>query len=136
MSKYLITAAETEARCIHEPWGDLRWMTSESIAGTEITVGRVRIKPGRSNPRHSHPNSEEVLYLLAGRLEHWVADEQMTLNAGDTLVVPAGVAHYARNLCAEDADMIVAYPTGTRQFRPEGETATGKRRDAGGISCG
>jgi len=119
MSKYLITAEETESRRIHESWGDLRWLASQSIAGTGITVGRVQIKPGRSNPRHSHPNCEEVLYLLSGRLEHWVANEQMTLEPGDTLVVPAGVAHYARNVSAEDADMIVAYPSGTRQFRAE-----------------
>ncbi|UCH36688.1 MAG: cupin domain-containing protein [Armatimonadota bacterium] len=72
-----------------------------------------------SNPRHSHPNCDEALHLLRGTLEHSVGDEMVMMNAGDTLVVPAGVAHQAVNVGSEDADMIVAYNTGERQFQRE-----------------
>ena len=47
-------------------------------------------KPIRATP---HPNCEEVLYLLAGRVEHTLGDQSFTLETGDTLAIPAGVFH-------------------------------------------
>jgi oxalate decarboxylase/phosphoglucose isomerase-like protein (cupin superfamily) len=41
------------------------------------------------------------------------------MNAGDTLVVPPGIMHNAVNIGEGDADMIVAYSSGTRDFHPE-----------------
>jgi mannose-6-phosphate isomerase-like protein (cupin superfamily) len=55
-----------------------------------------------------------VLYLLKGRLEHVIGDETFLMSAGDTTVVPAGVSHVAYSTGEEDAEMIVAYPTGSR----------------------
>ncbi len=64
-------------------------------------------------------NCEEALYLLTGRLEHFVGAESVLLEAGDTLVVPAGRPHHARCIGDEAADMIVAYSSGSRDFRKE-----------------
>jgi quercetin dioxygenase-like cupin family protein len=114
------TASEANQKRIDEEWGSLNWLASLPIGNAEgVTVGRVIIKPGQSNPRHSHTTCEEVLYLLAGRLEHFIGDESVILEAGDTLVVAPYVAHYAINVGDEDADMIVAYSSGERDFRPE-----------------
>lgn len=109
-----------DATRIDEDWGSLTWMAGNMVGNTRgITLGRVVIRKGRSNPRHSHPNCEEVLHLLRGRLEHTVGDEKLLLEAGDTLVVAEGLAHNARNIGDEDADMIVAYSSADRQFKPE-----------------
>ena len=118
---YTIRAAnEAGANRIDEPWGSLSWLASKAIGNAAgVTVGRVIIEPGQSNPRHSHSTCEEVLYLLAGKLEHWIGDESVILEAGDTLSVPANVAHYAVNLGDENADMIVAYSSGERDFMPQ-----------------
>jgi len=114
------TASEAEARRITEDWGSLNWLASKQIGNAEgVTVGRAIIKAGQSNPRHSHSTCEEVLYLLRGRLEHFIGDESVILEAGDTLVMAPYVAHYAINIGQEDADMIVAYSSGERDFRPE-----------------
>jgi quercetin dioxygenase-like cupin family protein len=78
----------------------------------------VTIRIGCANPPHVHHNSEEILYLLAGRLEHWIGDASVVLEAGDTLSIPADVPHFARNIGEVEADMIVAYPTGNRDFHP------------------
>ena len=103
-----------------EPWGSLTWLSNRRLTGAVgTTVGRVVIKRGQQNPRHSHPNTEEVLYLLAGQLEHSLGDDKVILNAGDTLLVPAGVVHNARSIGEVDADMIVAYNTAERSFVPE-----------------
>ena len=116
------TAGATEASRTDTAWGSLRWLASGEIGNVEgLTLGRVVIRRGASNPRHSHPGCEEVLYLLAGRLEHTLGDRTVTLAPGDTLAIPAGVFHNARSVGDEDADMIVAYSTGVRDFVLESE---------------
>lgn len=120
MRVQLRPASESEARKIEESWGSLCWLASREVGNAKrITIGRVVIKKGGSNPRHSHSSSEEVLYLLRGKLRHTVGDEEVIMEAGDTLVLAPEVFHNATNIGDEDADMIVAYPTGARDFKPE-----------------
>jgi quercetin dioxygenase-like cupin family protein len=104
---------------ISEDWGTLTWLANHGLTGSLVTVGRVLIGKGRSNPRHCHDNCEEVLHLLRGRLNHSVGDEWIALEAGDTLVVPPGVMHSAESVGDTDADMVVAYSSGERGFRLE-----------------
>lgn len=106
-----------EANLIEKDWGYLNWLASKELTGTEdITVGRVMIKKGMSNPRHCHPNCLEVLYLLEGSLEHTIGDEKVALEAGDTIIIPDGIMHNALNVGNRDAEMIVTYSSGERQF--------------------
>ena len=113
-------ASEAAAHRIVEDWGSLVWLASQKIGNAKgLTLGRVVIKAGTSNPKHSHPNCEEALYLLQGRLEHTIGDESVTLEAGDTIVLDAGIPHNAASIGDEDADMIVAYSSGVRGFQPE-----------------
>ena len=120
MAHFVFPADEAEARRIDESWGSLKWLASKRIGNAEeVRVGRFIIKKDRSNPKHSHPNCEEVPYLLCGRLEHTVGDRTVILEAGDTLVVRPGVPHNAINIGDEDADMIVVYSSGEREFKLE-----------------
>lgn len=119
MSYTLRTAAQAARATITETWGSLNWLASKPIGNAEgVTLGRVIVHPGCANPRHLHHSSEEVLYLLRGRLEHTMGDDTVILEAGDTLVVGAHVPHQAVNIGEADAEMIVAYPTGLRDFVP------------------
>lgn len=102
------------------PWGSLTWMVSGSIGNSaEMTLGRVCIKAGESNPRHCHPDCEETLYLLRGRLLHSYGDQQVEMGPGDTLSIPAGVHHNGKCIGVEDADMIVIYGSPQRGFVKE-----------------
>ena len=113
-------AAEAAAGRIDESWGSLTWLASGKIGNAEgLTVGRVVIKKGCNNPRHCHPNCEEVLTLLRGRLEHTMGEEKSILEPGDTLVVRGGIHHNALSIGDEDADMIVAYSSCDRQIEHE-----------------
>ena len=108
---------EAEAARDDHSWGSLRWLASREVGNAEgITLGHVVIRTGASNPRHAHPSCEEILYLLSGRLEHTLGDETFPLAPGDTLAIPAGVFHNAASVGEEDAEMIVAYSTGERDF--------------------
>ena len=103
-------------------WGHLTWLAGAQTGNAQgLTLGRVVIKAGQSNPRHCHPGCEEVLYLMAGQLRHTVGDEAVTLNPGDTLTIPAGMFHNAVSTGAQDADMIVAYSQAERDFLLENE---------------
>ena len=113
----IYAAADSDAKKIVEDWGSLNWLASQKLGNAEgVTIGRVVIKKGCCNPRHIHNNCEEVLYLLAGKLEHTMGDKKVILNAGDTLTVAAGVPHNAVSIGEVDADMIVAYSSGVRDF--------------------
>ena len=115
-----LSANEAAGKRVEEKWGSLTWLGSPQIGNLkDMTVGRVVIKKGQSNPRHAHGNCEELLYLLKGRLEHTMGGERIILNPGDTLVVEPGVFHNALSIGEEDADMMVCYSAGTRDFQLE-----------------
>lgn len=98
-------------------WGSLVWLAGRGIGNAEgLTLGRVIIRTGKANPHHAHRNCEEALYLLRGRLEHVIGDKRLVQEAGETVTIPAGVFHHAVNIGYEDADMIVAYDAGERDF--------------------
>lgn len=90
-------------------------VTGQQHADGEITFGYVQIEPGQKNPRHYHPNSSEVLFLIEGELDHSLGDENFHLTAGMSIFIPIGVEHDARNNGGITARMVVAYPTGDRQ---------------------
>ncbi len=120
MRSRLRTRETAEEGRLKEDWGSLMWLVGQALGNSkEMTFGRVVIKRGKSNPRHRHRNCEEILYLLKGRLEHSIGGEKVALRAGDVLVVPAGVMHNAVNIGHGDADMIVAYSSGVREFELE-----------------
>jgi quercetin dioxygenase-like cupin family protein len=105
---------------ITEDWGTLSWVASKPLGNAEgLTVGRATIKPGQTNPRHRHPKSEEVLYLLKGRIRHSLNDRIITMSAGDVITIAPGVFHNATCIGSEDAEMIVVYSRGTRGFELE-----------------
>ena len=110
-------AGQAQADKDLKDWGSLTWLASGNLENAEgVTVGRVVIKKGQANPPHAHNNCEEVLYLLHGRLEHWVGDEMAVMEPGDTITIPAGVKHNARSIGDEDAEMMVVYASAYRDM--------------------
>ncbi|MDD5369796.1 MAG: cupin domain-containing protein [Anaerolineaceae bacterium] len=110
---------QSNANTVVEDWGTLTWLASAVLTGSDITIGRVVIREGKSNPRHCHDSCEEILHLLCGELTHSIGDESIEMVAGDTLIIPSGVFHNAMNRGETSAEMIVAYSKGNRDFRME-----------------
>jgi quercetin dioxygenase-like cupin family protein len=111
---------QTEAEIKNHEWGSLRFFAGTEISGTKgISAARVIINKGVANTRHSHPSCDEILYLLTGKLKHYVGDTAYDMVAGDSIAIPAGVPHYAINTGDVDADMIVMYSSGERDFKLE-----------------
>jgi quercetin dioxygenase-like cupin family protein len=115
----VLSADAIEQNILRSTWGSLRFFANRELGTANLTVGRTVIQPGERNPRHSHPNCAEVLYLLSGTLDHYIGNEKYPMSAGDRIVIPAGVPHFAVNTGAEDADMIVCFDSGDREFKLE-----------------
>lgn len=116
ISPDIFTATVDHEQANQFDWGSIQWMvTGQQHADGEITFGYVQIEPGQKNPRHYHPNSSEVLFLIEGELDHSLGDENFHLTAGMSIFIPIGVEHDARNNGGITARMVVAYPTGDRQ---------------------
>ena len=72
-----------------------------------------------SNPKHRHPNCDEILHLLSGRIDHTLGAETFVMEAGDTISIPAGVWHQARALDGADAEMVIAFSSADRETEME-----------------
>ncbi len=94
----------------------IRWIFSgERTVGTKGTLGFCVVRLGERNPLHSHPNCEEMLYLISGRLEHRVGDAVVVLDPGDAIRVPEGTLHQAHAIGDTAATMVVFYNVPFRQ---------------------
>ena len=68
------------------PWGRITWLVSGTLHNSAtMTVGRVVIKAGQGNPIHRHPNCDEVLHVLRGRIEHSLGPAKYVMDAGDAI---------------------------------------------------
>lgn len=74
----------------------------------EAVQVRVDFGPGASFPRHSHPGAE-IAYVLDGTVEYEVDGKPVVLKAGESLFIPAGTVHAARNPGAGHAAELATY---------------------------
>jgi len=77
--------------------------------------GGATWRNGLYQVHHYHSTAHEVLGIYAGRVRLLLGGDRgkpVTANAGDVLVIPAGVAH--KNVaCSGDYRVVGAYPDGT-----------------------
>ena len=99
-------------------WGTLQWLCHGRLfPRAEQTLGICHIRPGCKNPRHYHPNCEEVLYMLSGTGRHSFEDASIELRAGMTIRIPVGVTHNLENIGTDEIVLIATYaPHGPEAF--------------------
>lgn len=62
-------------------------------------------------PRHSSVD-ESVLVILKGKAVLKINDQEITLNVGDTRIIPSGIEHYLEII--EDTEAIHIMPVGNK----------------------
>ncbi|WP_440974704.1 cupin domain-containing protein [Pseudomonas koreensis] len=78
-------------------------------ADREVIQTRIDFEPGVTAPRHAHPGVE-VAYVISGTLEYQLEGRPaVTLKAGDSLFIPAGVAHVAKNVGSDKGVELATY---------------------------
>jgi quercetin dioxygenase-like cupin family protein len=101
---------------IRFPWGAIRWLCSRRLCPeAEQTLGEVYLEPGARNALHSHPNCEELLYVISGECDHSLDDRTVHLTAGSMIRVPAGARHHAENTGWEPVRMLISFSSPDRQ---------------------
>jgi quercetin dioxygenase-like cupin family protein len=84
-------------------WNQIQEETLSPLLGRKmihsrnLTVARIRLNKGAMVPLHSHAN-EQMSMIESGCLRFVVAGAEMTLRAGDVLVIPPDVPHLAEAL--------------------------------------
>jgi len=95
-TRRFVTAAEKvdfESR-----WAFEEWLCREDVVpNTDLLMVRANMEPGRSHPFHTHPNREEVIYILSGRAEQWIGPEHRILGPGEMVLIPKGEVHGTYN---------------------------------------
>ena len=105
MPRTFTIASETEPEILD--WGRLRWLCNPPSTGAgKLTVIDVTLLPGKGHNFHKHPDQEEVILCIAGKVEQWVDREKRILGPGDSAFIPAGVVHASFN--AGDSEAKVA----------------------------
>ncbi len=67
------------------------------VSGARATLTQVYFKRGAMVPRHAH-DSEQLTYVLQGRMEYVIDVEGVTVREGEVLHVPALTPHQAEAL--------------------------------------
>jgi quercetin dioxygenase-like cupin family protein len=88
-------------------WGRLCWLSNPSATGAkQLTVIAGDVFPNKGHAFHRHPDQEEVLLVVAGKVEQWIEREMRVLGPGDSAFIPAGIVHGTFNTGAEDAKVV------------------------------
>ena len=116
-------------------WGAVKWVANREIApGCEQSFGLVHILPGKINPAHCHTAAEEIVFMLRGECDVRVGDREMTVRAGQTLVIPQGVMHEVGNSGWEPVVYVCSFSASIRGTMFDDPSAPGARPLSGRSS--
>jgi oxalate decarboxylase/phosphoglucose isomerase-like protein (cupin superfamily) len=99
-------------------WGVIKPLIADAnTPGTELSLMHVVLLPGRGHERHNHPDSDEILYVLSGRGEQMVDDEEpFAVGAGQAVYIPKGAYHSTANTGWEPLTLLAVYaPAGAEE---------------------
>ncbi len=74
-------------------------VTINAIGGEQVLMCQVNYSPGAVIPEHSHPDSEQLMFIVDGDVTLTVEGKTQTLREGDVAVVNKGLNH---NLSTEE----------------------------------
>ena len=96
MPRRFVASSETEIQNL--PGQTNHWYFKDGLGDAEhLVFVRARIVHGAGHPFHSHPEMDEIIYVLEGGMEQWIEKEKRILRPGDSLYIPRGVVHGCYN---------------------------------------
>src|SRR5262249_51187886 len=89
-------------------WGTTAFLSNPTTTGAELlTVMEVILAPGKGHNFHKHPDQEEVIMVVKGRIEQWLEDKRQELGPGESVFIPADVVHASFNLESGPTSLLV-----------------------------
>lgn len=93
----------------------LRWVVGpNALQAEQCSACVIRVAAGdRVRPAHSHPNGEEVIYIISGSGRVMVGGEVQAVKAGTTVLFPRGVVHMLHNTGSEEMKVVCFFAPAT-----------------------
>jgi quercetin dioxygenase-like cupin family protein len=93
----------------------MRWVVSpDSLNAEHCSACVIRVAPGeRVRPAHSHPNGEEVIYIIRGSGRVLVAGEVQAVREGSTVLFPQGAVHMLHNTGSDEMKVVCFFAPAT-----------------------
>lgn len=89
-------------------WGTAGMRASPPSTGcTTFVVMDVVLAPGACHSFHKHPDQDEMIIVLEGRIVQWLEREHAELGAGDSVYIDRDVVHGSYNDFGEPARLQV-----------------------------
>ena len=106
---------ETEVPELNPPGRHLRWIVGDGgLNAARCSACVIRVAPGEKvRPAHSHPQGEEVIYIIRGSGRVLVAGEVAPVREGSTVLFPQGAVHMLQNTGSEEMKVICFFAPGT-----------------------
>ena len=112
---------EDDAEELGLPGRQLRWLVSkDAVNANNCSACVIRVAPGEKvTPAHSHPNGEEVIYLITGSGRVLVGSDVSPVRAGMAILFPQGVVHMLHNTGSEEMKVVCFFSpaTGLENYR-------------------
>ncbi|WP_435334586.1 cupin domain-containing protein [Haloarchaeobius sp. TZWWS8] len=86
-------------------------LVAEEHGAPNFAIRRFTLDPGTEVPKHTNAVEHEQ-YVLEGEYVVGIGDEEYTVSAGDSLLIPAGTVHWYRNESETTGAFLCAVPNG------------------------
>ncbi|ELY59377.1 cupin [Natronococcus amylolyticus DSM 10524] len=86
-------------------------LIDESHGAPNFAIRRFTLAAGAEVPEHTNEVEHEQ-YVLEGTYVVGIGDEEFEVEAGDSLLIPAGTVHWYRNEGDEPGAFLCAVPNG------------------------
>lgn len=115
----IIHESEVEEKKI--PGRFIRWIADEkTLQPKHLSSCVIRVLPGETvRPAHSHPQGEELIYIISGEGQAWVEGEIKPVKSGTAVLFETGRVHMLRNTGSEEMKVVCFFApaTGLANYR-------------------
>jgi mannose-6-phosphate isomerase-like protein (cupin superfamily) len=80
--------------------------SSDLSDGVIQVINWAKIPKGKALRSHYHESMEEIYIIVSGRIEMTIDHQTEILQKGDTVVIPAGSVHVAKNISPVQTEYI------------------------------
>lgn len=101
-------------------WRDFEGSNAEKFfkttlwQGEHVMIGLNCLEPNQTQPIHAHTGADKFYFVLSGVGKFSVGDEEQTVEAGTTVVAPAGIPHGVTNTGTERLSLLIAIAPGIK----------------------